>query len=348
MAYEIYTPGHGLVTDSLIMHGIVRLYDVSEVERVGDRYRILLNSVKPRRDVLSLLREELSIYFNTFYIANTVNSSVLGKLIDSNVNISVRHVWMSYLEEAIDKAHFDELMSVYTQDHRDRFNEGRSKSKSLFTLFSSLSFIHGKFSQAKYSVEEKEYRVCATCFSLANIGLIYGTIVFRYDSQDKSSVAMLTIIPADRMTREDLLLAQRFTRGSAIKLKADLSLKAIILYTFSVGEVLFTTNANPLILAWKVENNHVQLRSTGSEVLELNDILRKIAKIKLEYPAFPKLVLDLSKTEEGATTLHRLADAILTGSDPSVVLKEITMLARNGLLSRSIINDLGGLAKALE
>ena len=346
MAYEIYTPGHGLVTDSLIMHGIVRLYDVSEIERVGDRYRILLNSVKPRRDVLSLLREGLDIYFNNKEAIS--NSSILGKIIDANVNIAVTTNWMSYLEEAIDKANFDNLMSVYTQDHRDRFNEGRSKSKSLFTLFLPLSFIHGKFSQMKYSVEEKEYRVCATCFSLINIGLIYGTVVLRYDSQDKSSVAMLTIIPADRMTREDLLLAQRFTRGSAIKLKADLSLKAIILYTFSVGEVLFTTNANPLILAWKVENNRVQLRSTGSDVLELNDILRKIAKIKLEYPAFPKLVLDLSKTEEGATTLHRLAHVILTGSDPSVVLKEITMLARNGLLSRSVINDLGGLAKALE
>ena len=314
MMVEIFTPGHGLVTDSLIMHGIVRLYDVSEVERLGDRYRIVLNSTKPRKDVLSLLREELSIYFNNRDAIS--NSSVLGKIMDANANIAVRHQWMSYLRDALDRTNFSDLASTYTPDHKDDKKEGRSKSKSLYTLYLPLSFIHGKFSQSDYSVEEKEYRVCGACFSLSNIGLIYGTTAFRYETEEKTSVAMLTIIPAEKMSKEDLLLAQRFMRGPAVKLKADLSPRAAILFAFGVGEILFTSNANPLVLAWKIENDHVSLRSVGSELFELNDILKKIAKIKLEYPAFPKLVSNLAKTEEGTATLDRLADVILTGSDP--------------------------------
>ena len=317
MMVEIFTPGHGLITDSLIMHGIVRLYDVSEVERLGDRYRIVLNSSKPRKDVLSLLREELDIYFNNKEAIS--NSSILGKIMDANANITVRHQWMSYLRDALDRTNFDDPVSIYTLDHKDRAKEGRSKSISLYTLFSSLSYIHGKFYQSNYSVREMEYRVCGACYSLANIGLIYGTVVFRYDSENKSTATMLTVIPGTKMGREDLLLAQRFARGPAIRLKTDLTPKAAILYAFGVGEVGFTSNADPLVLVWRIEKD-MQLRSSGSELFELNGILKKIAKIKLEYPAFPKLISNLAKTEEGTVTLDRLANMILTGSDPFQVL----------------------------
>ena len=343
--YEIYTPGHGLVTDSLIMHGIVRLYDVSEVERVGDRYRIVLNSSKPKKPVLSLLREELSIYFNNRDAIS--RSSVLGKVIDANVNIAVTHNWMSYLREAVDRANFD-LTKVYTPDHKEITREGRSKSKSLYTLYLPLSFIHGKFYQSDYSVEEMEYRVCGTCFALANVGLVYGTVVFRYDSENKSTATMLTVIPADIMGREDLLLAQRFARGPAIRLKTDLTPKAAILYAFSVGEILFTTKANPLVLAWKIVNDHVSLRSVGSELFELNSILKKIARVKFEYPAFPRLIIDLAASNEGTAVLNELADVILMGSDPHPVLREITVLTGKGLLSQSVVGGLDGLVKALE
>ena len=346
MMAEIFTPGHGLITDSLIMHGIARLYDVNEVERLGDRYRIVLNS-KPRRDVISLVRVELSTYFNNFYNIDAIgNTSVLGKLINSNTNIAVRHTWMSYLREAIDKTNFDDLLNVYTPDHRDRAKEGRSKSISLYTLFSSLSYMHGKFYQSNYSVREKEYRVCGACFALANLGLIYGTVVFRYDSENKSTATMLTVIPADKMGREDLLLAQRFARGPAVKLKADLTLKAAILYAFGVGEIMFTSNANPLVLVWRIEKDS-QLRPAGSELLELNSILKKIAKIKLEYPAFPKLIIDLAASNEGTAVLNELADVILTGSDPFQVLGEIRNLAAKNLIPESALIGLDGLAKAL-
>ena len=353
--YEVYTPGHGLVTDTLIMHGIVRLYDVEEVERVGDRYRITGDFRRPKATALSLLREELSIYFNNQDAIS--NSSILGKLMDANVNIAVTSNWMSYLRDALDRTNFGDLASTFTPDHKDDKKEGRSKSKSLYTLYLPLSFIHGKFSQSDYSVEEKEYRVCGACFALANLGLIYGTAVIRYAEGKTTTVTLLSVIPGAKMSRADLLLAQRFVRGKSATLRTELTVKATLLYALSIGETLFSFGKGdykPQVLIWRLEKVGNFMRSIQPMTFELEDLLEKIGKVKAEYPMFTKLVMELAATDEGAPILDRLAEAIVFGYDEYHVLKEIVSLVEERdrdrekrKLSRGVVEGLSDLAKAL-
>ncbi|MEM4489249.1 MAG: hypothetical protein QXK88_10750, partial [Desulfurococcaceae archaeon] len=46
---DLYTPGHNVFTDTLIMHGLVRILswigaNEGEVERIGERYKIEVES----------------------------------------------------------------------------------------------------------------------------------------------------------------------------------------------------------------------------------------------------------------------------------------------------------------
>ena len=355
--YEVYTPGHGLVTDSLIMHGIVRLYNVEEVERVGDRYRIVGDFSKVRKDALSLLREELNIYFKNEDAIS--NSSILGKIKDANVNVAFTHKWMSYLRDALDRTNFGNLVSIFTPDHKDRAKEGRSKSESLYTLYLPLSHIHGKYSQYNYTLKNRQYMVCGACFSLANIGLIYGTAVIKKETKTNTnmSVTLLSIIPGAKMSKTDLLLAQRFVRGKFVDLRTELTVKATLLYALSIGETLFSfgkEDCKPQVLIWRLENVGGSQRSIQPMTFELGDLLKKIGKIKAEYPMFTKLVMELALTDEGALILDGLAEAIMFGYDEYHVLKEIVSLAQERdrdrekpKLSRGVIEGLSDLAKAL-
>ena len=348
---EIITPGHGLVTDTLIMHAIARLYDVSEVERAGDRYRITGNFTKIRKDVISLVRDELAMYFNAKYIGKETEifetSAVLGKLLNANVNIAYTPKWLAELEDSIDHADLTDITEVYTENHKVDKKEGLqvSKRSAYHTLYTVLSYRNNI--RIEGIAGEKSYQVCDHCFVLANIGLIYGAAVFRYNYENRSVATMLSIIPADRMGREDLLLAQRFLRGRALMLKADLSMKAAALYAFSVGEVLFTSNANPMALVWRAEKTGGELMPITAITFPLNGFLRKLAKIKLQYPEYVDLVKDLAATNEGASVLDTLADTLLTGSDPASVIGKITALAEKGLIPQSISSSLETFAEVL-
>ena len=85
----LYTPGHNLVTDSLIMHGIVRYLtwadvniDSVKIRRLGDRFAIEVgdpNSIKEdeAKQVLASLQDQavkgdvyLTRFFEKIYMAN--------------------------------------------------------------------------------------------------------------------------------------------------------------------------------------------------------------------------------------------------------------------------------------
>ena len=347
---EIITPGHGLVTDTLIMHGIVRLYDVEEVERVGDRYRITGDFAKIRKDVISLVRNELGMYFNAAYLGIGTEifetSAVLGKLLNANVNIAYIRTWLAELEDSIEHADFTDITRVYTENHKIDMKEGLrpSRRSDYHTLYTALSYRNNLRIEG---IVEKSYQVCDYCFLLSNLGLIYGAAVLRYSYENRNTATMLTIIPAARMGREDLLLVQRFLRGRAMRLKVDLSMKAAVLYAFSVGEVLFTSNANPMTLVWRVEKTGGELMPITVITFPLNGFLRKLAKIKLRYPEYVDLVKELAVTNEGASVLDTLADVLLTGSDPASVIGKITVLAEKGLIPQSILSSLETFAEVL-
>ncbi|BCU69769.1 hypothetical protein [Stygiolobus caldivivus] len=343
---EIYTPGHGIVTDSLIMHGIVKLYDVRKVERVGERFKLMGSFETPDSGTLSLLEEELRIYSKHPEVLSS--SSVLGKVTDSNVNVSVTPKWLGKLSDALTEMEGD-ITDVYTVDHKDKLKEGR-KGKQEYLLYLPLSFVYGKFSQSDYSVTAKDYSVCGHCFALSNIGLIYGTAVVRYSGKDKTSVTLMTIIPDEEMDRADLLLAQRFVQGKSVSLYTELTLKSVVLYVLSVGETLFSFGEHsPQVLVWRLERSGNFMRSLQPMALRLGGVLKKVAEIKADYPYFTNIVLKLSRSEDGAVVLDRLADIILFNGDPYPALRQLSLFLRKNKdeVGELTVKDLPNFAKIL-
>lgn len=101
MPLELYTPGHSLVTDSLIMHGMVR-YLVwaggarrGSVERIGERFRIIINeNVDESKAVRELVRLQGQC------VSTAKKGEAIGlflrKVWTSNVNEPTFPAWLSH------------------------------------------------------------------------------------------------------------------------------------------------------------------------------------------------------------------------------------------------------------
>jgi len=316
----ITTPGHGIVTDTLIMHGIVKLFHVDKVRRIGDRYEICGDFSK-MGEIVEIIREELEEYSRNSNVARY--SIYLGKILDSNINVSVTDSWLKSFAESLNE--IKDVEKAYTEDHKVRYKEGRSKSKALYNLYLPLGFIYGKYTVDNYDAVTKEYRVCGKCFSLSNLGLIFGTAIIRYISGNNADVTLISLIPEDEMERDELLLIERFVEGKSENINIELTLKSVLVYALFFGETIYSFDSKVDALVWRLEKSGNFQRALQPEIFDITSLLDKIARLKSMSPDYTKILTLLVNKDYGdQSILDDLAEFLLFGGDYYRVIREIT------------------------
>jgi len=321
----IYTPGHGPVADTLIMHGLLRalahmgIYDVW-VERIGERYRIEFAG-RPRRladtDVGEAILRSVKIY-----LTEGVPLGPLRKIFAASPKADHRE-WATDLAQAVPNADLLEL----TEDHKAKRREGRGKNPAHPPLYLPLGPEFGRWRQEGFSAEGGvHYRVCDTCFALANIGLAYGAAVLAAKSGSGVDAVLASPAPAGRVRAADLLLLQRVFEGYR-EVERPMPAAAAPLYWLSVGETLYD-GAEVDFVVWRIAKVGNYIRVLGVETVPGRGLMEFAAEVKLRAPRWPAVAARLAKHAPEA--LARLAELALYGGDAYSAIKELASLGCGG------------------
>ncbi|AFA39170.1 CRISPR-associated protein (Cas_Csa4) [Pyrobaculum oguniense TE7] len=319
MSVVYYTPGHGLIADALIMHGVVRLcasagaYE-GEVVRVGEGFEIRTDCNARGADVLQYLARLAGLYLSRGVVAG-----LLEKLAATNVNPGAFKAWVTSLSEALGE--FD-LSTYMRRDHKQVQKEGRSKSKRLHTLYISLSSTYGKYVQEDMKVVDKQYGVCDTCFLTANLGLVFGATAVVHREWDQLDVIFMSPVPAERADFYDVLTIQRLTERYG-ETRKEMPTLAAPIYWLSTGETLYAVESPMELIVWRTSKKGSFIRSQEASTINLTKLMDFIAEMKREEPQWPKIVKDLAEDEP--EILADLAEYVLFGGDPYKVVRELAM-----------------------
>jgi len=259
----LYTPGHHLITDSLMMHGIVRYLmwagvniDSVKIRRLGDRFAIEVgdpNSIK--EDKAKQVLASLQGFFE--------------KIDAANLNRPAFKEWIRQFSQAITKFYFDSVRIYVNYNHKDESGEGygRAGYPTLYLPLGPLNdctmierVLHKDCYAAKH--EDSTYKVCYTCFLFANLGLVYGSGVVRIHSNYNSITdmwavsIMYTLIPPAEAGMGDVVLAQRMLENNyevydLEKADADTALVPSIIKKLSnaLADAMHTFRMNALVWA---------------------------------------------------------------------------------------------------
>jgi CRISPR-associated protein Csa4 len=356
--YRLYTPGHGLVTDSLILHGLLKILswcevNKGEVSRLGDRFIILLDhEPKCSSEIIEDLLEEVLILikeYNKGYQDAIYVSDRISKINYANINRPVLKNWLNAILDALNKP-FN--LEVYKDaDHISKFEKKR-RSKNLLTLYLPLSGVYGKYSQEAKIVSEGPYKVCDTCFVVSNIGLIYGTYIIRIAKKQKVNVYYTTLIPKDAIDIRDLYLLQKLTEGyylpDRVEESVEISLISAPLVAFSQGETIASIEKPHKIqvLTWALQLANNFQRSLGLLMIDYKPLYEFIANIKLKIPSWHLfLTRCLVNVDGGETVLTAISEALLFGGDIYGVSRVLTSHIMSILKNDKLSKDLKDLCK---
>lgn len=333
---KLYTPGHNIVTDTLIMHGIVRYLmwlGVREgsVERTGERYIIEVKETRwggeERPRELDTIRSLLDVE----------ETRLVSKIEASTVNRSVVKSWISRLNRSIKSF---KSIDVYRDiDHRVSSREGREKkqrgkSRGVDSLlYLPLGPLYGKYSSSSYyepGFEEMNYYVCDTCFLMANLGLLYGSYVLRYVlRRDKASGGkrrtisiMISLAPRERAELRDVLVIQRafelqYRRLGGERGRTEIPFLVAPLVALSFGETLYALDTDIDAVVWVYEQSGGSQRIPLTTIINASSLLEAVAWIKHYVPRWPRLLSDCFLCQEercSATPLLPLVENILNGT----------------------------------
>ncbi|MEM0235861.1 hypothetical protein [Thermofilum sp.] len=348
---ELYTPGHNVFTDTLIMHGMIRVLswigaNEGEVERIGERYRI---SVKNGDNVNKLLygtlgdlkvksAEDLKVMLNIYSSMEKEDLSSTVKKFHNvrNFNLSATRNWPADLNRGLEGLNLTPYKIV---NHIDHYNERRKqRKKKELTAYLPLGPIYGKYVGESYKIIDASYSICLNCFTLSTLGLIYGTgiafLEIRQQRKTKLNYYYVTIAPT-KATFDEIILFQRSVEELNIDLREEgrrksnaiqgVTALATMLYLFSYGETVVLFD-NPVdILMWGIETERqgpiriIELtRVTGKKLLEA------IARIKYRIPEYPRIAKVVIAKDP--MLLHAIAESVIFGTDPYNVVREYRRL----------------------
>ena len=176
--FEICTPGHNSLTDTLIMWGLYSLFrecDCSpeDITVIGehDRYRIIVadaSQLEGLRDVLLDCLEDKLL---------EVLDSKLTNAWDRNTISGVKEAAVKVTQLLESKDVFD-ISKIFSDDHIYQYDEGR-RGKGFKTLYVPLSGIYGKFLTEEHIYKEAPYKVCPYCLVFSALGFSVSVGVVR-------------------------------------------------------------------------------------------------------------------------------------------------------------------------
>ena len=318
-----HTPGHGIVTDALILQGVLKLLHLSNnlegvVENIGGRYVI---DVPYALDLSYAPGWELYEWLK-IAVDRGVYVGKIRELFESAIDINGFKSWAVKFLDALSDLPRDFDLS---EQHKEGKREGRSKArrKSMYTLYLPISSVYGKFAGEEYRLREEPYLVCATCFALATIGYIYGALKVRVDGRDGYTIFNFTFVPQNKMKIRDMLILQRlggltrFRRRTA----SSLSTPGALVYALSAGETLYATGERPIVITWVTERSGNNQRAHRPSILDVNPLLSFIAELKLRVPRWPRIARFLAENEPVA--LNTLGEYVLFGGDVYMVVRQL-------------------------
>ena len=233
----LYTPGHHLVTDSLIMHGIVRYLtwagvniDSVKIRRLGDRFAIEIgdpDSIKEdeAKQVLLSIQDQAvkgvlsggGVYLTRFF----------EKIDTANLNKPAFREWVRQFSQAITKFNSDSVRIYVNYNHKEESAEGYGHAgyPTLYLPLGPLndcSMIEQVLHKDCYAAKREgfTYKVCYTCFLFANLGLVYGSGVVRIHTNYnniadmRAVLIMYTLIPPAEASMSDVVLVQRMLENN--------------------------------------------------------------------------------------------------------------------------------------
>ncbi len=349
---RLYTPGHNLVTDSLIMHGIVRYLmwagkTSGTVERVGDRFIIDIDGEITNADEKRAIRQLVLIQEAGRKTLEHDEAIIkfFEKIDEANVNKPAFKNWVKSMVVSI--TGFKTIRIYEDTNHKYARNEGRrSRSKTAITTYLSIGPIYGKYLHSNYSVKENvPYVICSDCFLAANLGLVYGAYVIRINKGDRAHSIMMTLIPTSKAKFTDIALIQRAFELQYDEFNIEIPTIAVPLMALSYGETLYGFEGLDAVV-WVYEKSGNFQRIPSFTVLHVDKLLDAITAIKTEVPQWPRFLKNLSKDDDGVTILTSIAEAILSGN-PDEQVYSIVRLIVSYMQKNNIRINVGKIVDAL-
>jgi len=338
----LYTPGHNIYTDTLIMHGMVRVMAETGctrgvVRRIGEAYMVQYRGCQQSgsdiRDTASL--HLLSLYMKMLMHKNTMDleTPYLSKLRDFKVFCAAQNYINRLASEDLG-INIDKYSGAKGLNHRASAGEGRSPSrggKGNTTLYLPLCPLCGKYStvtllRAGELVQgyrgNEQYKVCRDCFVLALIGFMWGTSMLSFRTGGSQAAYVFAAAPLEASVSDVLLFQRAFSdpkvTHNGIKLASDLPATAAALAFASILDVPLRRGASMELLQWRLEKRGNQRPSFVQPVLPFSRLLAAVASIRYVAPEWPLFVQRRLGSRDAVNDVIELLDeiynAVMSGS----------------------------------
>jgi len=176
MGIKIYTPGHGMITDSLIMYGIVGSLGQRFPEDVG----VVSMSFTGYEYVIDLGDFTLDDLANAIaYVFDEYGHNIARRLLDEGkvIQLQSRGKLEGIISRLSNVAELkNRLNDLTSRGHILRLKEGRSlkgKVKDMDTIWLALMPYAGKYRLKEFSAITTPYLACILCRGLASLGLYF-------------------------------------------------------------------------------------------------------------------------------------------------------------------------------
>ncbi|MFN3805121.1 MAG: hypothetical protein ACK4SY_08700 [Pyrobaculum sp.] len=306
----IYTPGHNLVTDTLIIHGVVKYISVlgvknAVVERVGERYRVEAEGVGSGRvEFVEPIVRAINVY-EEYGDARLLKGTVTYKLIRGDIAMGAMgrlHVFKagltslspSWLEAFIENHHCD----------------GKHVLPPHLSAVFNLSGERG---------------VCDVCFTFANLGFLYGATVAVMKKPGRRDVVYMVPTPRGRAAWEDVFLMQQVASLLEISV-GDVPTLAVPVVWLSWGAAMDIVDGPFDLLVWRVESIRGQLRVMDWHILDLTKLTDVVVElwdgttdwprcVKVTLYGNPHVLADLANYATQGGDGRKVAQGLLSGKN---------------------------------
>ena len=376
--FEIYTPGHNYLTDTLIMWGIVYIAldacdpTKSRVIGLGGRYRIVLEDFDESK-FNAKLRDVISDLVNVDQLAGLIKTgkrrglgkSVISDRLQVGLDNDTKNGVAAAIHEVLDSG-LD--LKVFAIDHIEKMKEGRlGKGLNLYIPFSG---IYGKYLTSEHRYLDKPYNVCSGCILFSAIGFHAVMGIARKGGERIYSIlgfdGEATLYDLSRLLRPIWYIKSEEILTRALRNNASLTRLGQVLVMYlemprDVREALPRVAWYMIMYSYDVGRTK---RISGFQIFDLVPMRNIIERIEEEYDKLPRLIellIDRGSIDKGGDEVINLLAEIALNRDLYGAFKTLRVLRsvieridekKYGKLKKSLYGTLGaslasGLVKAV-
>lgn len=328
---KIYTPGHGVYSDALIMYGLSRAAldarTLLGVRGVGNYYEIEVKDLK-------------SLASNLASLIENERSTIMDE-VGWFTQIAERKKLERALKYLSDEGHCLQLLNKLTKTGHAN-DEGRGRGGESVPL----SFIPsaGKYLTGQFGYKAKAYKLCIGCLGLLSYGFFEGTvripkhlltvtIAFEGNVDSKCMDVILGSLKIDR---------EKIRRYSDLVPLRTFIYIMISKFGWDVVVSMNETNASWKGIAIKFDKVRAVLQVRGMCELTLDPVLDALSHVRGDdFQAFLNLIENLGKTEN-STALIYLFEYLLK-RDMDILARASRSIYQSALIGERLVKILAGI-----